>query len=493
MATVLRAPVARFISDVNINRLSHGDDETRAYSELQQNMMLRYLLVNSHHYTAGGSTLALPEVEKRCGRVRIAFRNASGLPSFAMCREPPLQETRAREALNLYDIVGNSVDMNSFANAISDRVGWTHKKLPFEMDGVVRRQIHDDTKAWVAKLNTQDRRLYESNMAKGKLAESCDRAPAVAQAWDALRRERPLPKSVIYWKLKKVSGSTICNMLLDWADYKGKYFSYLRGSIANDSLALRANVVCHHHTADRTPWPYMHLRAEVQKNEPAMQIVTVRDPAQQVCSFFYYHCAMPNKHGKYECNLPADSDLGNCTKYPTPSCLGAISFVPNLEQVKDFWTSSWVGQALAPWRPDSIESRQIVPEIETPKDRRRNTHLIIEQMKGPNPPVVLLFENYEDSVKLLQKKLDWTFENEETLKDQYTHPQFQAWPDDAADFIMQMIKKERLDEVYSMGKELFFKALEEEGIRPRPSEAWVSFAEMHEDEGDDPAAGITGI
>jgi len=485
MATVLRSPVARFVSDVNFHSLSYGDNETRSYSELQRNLQMRYLLLNSHHYTADDATLALPEAEKRCNHVKVAIRVANGLRSFIQCREPALQTARAKEALNLYDLVGNSVELDDFADAMSDRIGWPRRKVLHDEDAVIRRPVHDDTKAWVANLNEKDHRLYASNMAKDKLALSCDRTPAVAEAWQALSKERPAPKSIIYWKLKKVSGSTICNLLLDWADYKGKQFSYLRGILANDSMALQANVACNHHAAERTHWPYMHLRSEVQQTEPALQIVTVRDPAQQVCSYFYWKCALPNNEGNYKCNLPADSDLGNCTKHADQvSCPGSIPFVPNLKQVKDFWTSSWVRQALAPWRPDSIESPQIVPEIETPGDRRRNTNLIIEQMNGPDPPLVLLFENYDDSVKLLQRKLDWTFQNEDNLKDAYAHPPFEAWPDDAQDFILRKIKEERLDEVYATGKDLFLKALKQEGLSPRDPDAWVAFRDTHQDEDD---------
>jgi hypothetical protein len=487
MATVLRSPVARFVSDVNFHSLSYGDNETRSYSELQQNLQLRYLLLNSHHYTSEDATLPRPEAEKRCNPVKIAVRVANGLRTFTQCREPPLQETKAREALDLYDLVGDSADLGSFADAISERVGWPKRPVTHEEDAVVRRPVYDDTKAWIAKLNKEDRRLYESNMAKGKLASTCDRSPAVAGAWDALSKERETPKSIIYWKLKKVSGSTICNLLLDWADYKGKHFTYLRGNLSSDSQALQANVVCNHHTAEQSPWPYMHLRSEVQRTAPAMQIVTVRDPAQQVCSFFYWMCTLPNNEGNYRCNLPANADLGNCTKHADQvSCPRGIPFVPNLAQIADFWTNSWVKQALAPWRPDAIESAEIVPEIETTEDYRRNTKLILDQMNGPDPPLVLLFENYEDSVKLLQRKLDWTFENEENLKDAYSHPPFEAWPHDVQEFVNRRIRLERLDEVYTKGKRLFLKALKEEGIPPRRPGAWVAFRDTIQDEGDHP-------
>ena len=489
MATVLRSPVARFVSDVNFHRLSYGDNETRAYSQTQQNAQLRYLLLNSHHYTAEDATLALPEAENRCNPVKVAVRLANGLRFFTQCREPPLQERRGMEALSLYDLVGNSAELDNFGEAVSDRLGWRRRKLPHDDNSIVRRPIYDETKAWIAQLNKEDRHLYEVSMAKGKLASTCDRAPAVAGAWDALSKERETPKSIIYWKLKKVAGSTICQLLLDWADYKGKHFSYIRGNLSKDSTALQANVVCNHHTAVNSPWPYMHIRKEVQQTAPAMQIVTLREPAQQVCSFFYWKCALPNDAGEYKagCGLPADADLGNCTKHADHiSCSRGISFVPNLEQVEDFWEHSWVTQALAPWRPDSIESPEIVPEIKTKQARRRNTQQILEQMNGADPPLVLLFENYDDSVKLLQRKLDWTFDNEENLKDNYTHPPFESWPMDAQEFLLRKIKEEGLDEVYATGTRLFLKALSDEGLSPRPSTDWVAFRETHHDEGDEP-------
>ena len=489
MATVLRSPVARFVSDVNFHRLSYGDNETRAYSQTQQNLQLRYLLLNSHHYTAEDATLALPEAENRCNPVKVAVRLANGLRFFTQCREPPLQERRGMEALSLYDLVGNSAELDNFGEAVSDRLGWRRRKLPHDDNSIVRRPIYDETKAWIAQLNKEDRHLYEVSMAKGKLASTCDRAPAVAGAWDALSKERETPKSIIYWKLKKVAGSTVCGLLLDWADYKGKHFSYLRGNLSKDSTALQANVVCNHHTAVNSPWPYMHIRKEVQQTAPAMQIVTLREPAQQVCSFFYWKCALPNDAGEYKagCGLPADADLGNCTKHADHiSCSRGISFVPNLEQVEDFWEHSWVTQALAPWRPDSIESPEIVPEIKTKQARRRNTQQILEQMNSADPPLVLLFENYDDSVKLLQRKLDWTFDNEENLKDNYTHPPFESWPMDAQEFLLRKIKEEGLDEVYATGTRLFLKALSDEGLSPRPSTDWVAFRETHHDEGDEP-------
>ena len=129
---------------------------------------------------------------------------------------------------------------------------------------------------------------------------------------------------------------------------------------------------------------------------------------------------------------------------------------------------------------------EIVPEIETTEDYRRNTKLILDQMNGPDPPLVLLFENYEDSVKLLQRKLDWTFENEENLKDAYSHPPFEAWPHDVQEFVNRRIRLERLDEVYTKGKRLFLKALKEEGIPPRRPGAWVAFRDTIQDEGDHP-------
>ena len=156
------------------------------------------------------------------------------------------------------------------------------------------------------------------------------------------------------------------------------------------------------------------------------------------------------------------------------------------QQVEDFWEHSWVTQALAPWRPDSIESPEIVPEIKTKQARRRNTQQILEQMNGADPPLVLLFENYDDSVKLLQRKLDWTFDNEENLKDAYTHPPFESWPMDAQEFLLRKIKEEGLDEVYATGTRLFLKALSDEGLSPRPSTDWVAFRETHHDEGDEP-------
>jgi len=385
----------------------------------------------------------------------------------------------------LYDLVGNSAELEDLANAVSDRLGWPHQKIPHEPDAVVRRAVHDDTKTLVSAMNQEDAQLmlpiYEDQ------AASCNRSTVVAKAWSALSQERPLPRSIIYWKLKKVGGSTICNMLRDWADYKGRHFSYLRGALANSSNELQAKVVCNYNTATRTPWPYMHLRAEVQRTEPAMQIVTLREPAQQACSFFYWICALAHDEGDYGCGLPKEAELGNCTKKAGKmSCSGVATFVPSLTQVQRFWEKKWTQQALAPWRPDSIESPEIVPELETPEERHRNTQRILDHMNGPDPPLVLLFEDYEDSMKLLQSRLDWTFDNEEPPKDGDPHPPFEAWPDDAQAFLLQKIREERLDEVYSTGRRLFLKALNEEGLSPRPSSAWVAFRDalLDQEDGD---------
>ena len=483
MATVLRSPVARFVSDANFHRLSYGDNETRAYSELQQNLQLRYLLLNSHHYTAENATLARVYADRRCTSFEVAVRVANG-QSFAQCREPGVQEARATEALSLYNLVGNAADLDSFADAISDRLGWPHRKVPHYDDGVVRRPIHDDTKAFVAQLNKEDRRLYESNMARGKTTSSCNRSSTVSSAWDALGKERPVPKSIIYWKRPPAAGSAICNLLLDFADYRGRQFINLRANVVSDSTPIQANVVCNDHTALSSPW----LRDEEQGAAPAMQIVTLREPAHKICSLFYRQCASQNNAGghKYGCRLPADVDLANCTRHGDQvSCASrGISFVPNLEQVRDFWTNTWATQTLAPWRPDSIESPEIVPELETPEERHRNTQRILDHMNGPDPPLVLLFEDYEDSMKLLQSRLDWTFDNEEPPKDGDPHPPFEAWPDDAQAFLLQKIREERLDEVYSTGRRLFLKALNEEGLSPRPSSAWVAFRDALLDQED---------
>ena len=429
LATMLRSPVARFVSDVNFHGLSFGDNETRAYAEQLQDMQLRYLLLNSHHYTAEDATLPMPEAEKRCNPIKVALRKASGLPSFSQCRVPPLQEERARAALDLYDLVGNSAEVGDFTDALSDAAGWPRRKVGHARDSVVRRPVHGSTKAWVAQQNVKDRNMYDHYVRRSR----CNRTRTVAAAWKALEDERTLPKSVIFWKLKKVSGSTICNLLLDWADYKGKHFSYLHSDVQNNSVALAADVVCNHHTADRTGWPYLHLRADVQKTDPALQIVTVREPAEQLASFFYWNHIGDARWGMGPDVCTKRADHVDCTK--------PITAVPDLEAVQQFWNDKWIRQALSPWRPDSIESKELVPEVNTPEQWRRNTDNILKTLQGRDPPLVLLFENYQDSIRLLQHKLDWTFEDEEPLKDSYTHPSFEAWPEDSKSFVREQIKK----------------------------------------------------
>ena len=93
-------------------------------------------------------------------------------------------------------------------------------------------------------------------------------------------------------------------------------------------------------------------------------------------------------------------------------------------------------------------------------------------------------------MKLLQSRLDWTFDNEEPPKDGDPHPPFEAWPDDAQAFLLQKIREERLDEVYSTGRRLFLKALNEEGLSPRPSSAWVAFTDALLDQEDGDFAGV---
>ena len=483
MVTVLRSPVARFISDLNFHRLSFGDEETRIYAMHERNFQMHYLLLNSHRQTAEDATLSLAETEKRCNPVKATLRAANGLKNYT-CMTPAVTAEQASDALNLYDLVGNSAELEDLANAVSDRLGWPHKKIPHEPDAVVRRAVHDDTKTLVSAMNQEDAQLmlpiYEDQ------AASCNRSTVVAKAWSALSQERPLPRSIIYWKLKKVGGSTICNMLRDWADYKGRHFSYLRGALANSSNELQAKVVCNYNTATRTPWPYMHLRAEVQRTEPAMQIVTLREPAQQACSFFYWICALAHDEGDYGCGLPKEAELGNCTKKAGKmSCSGVATFVPSLTQVQRFWEKKWTQQALAPWRPDSIDSPKAVPAITSTEGHLRNTERILDQMRSSDPPLVLLFENFDDSVKLLQRKLGWTFEDEESLRHLYTHPTFEAWPEDARDFVKRRIEEARLDEVYAEGTRLFGQALEQEGIQPTPLSARRPFGDTHEEEGSD--------
>ena len=59
---------------------------------------------------------------------------------------------------------------------------------------------------------------------------------------------------------------------------------------------------------------------------------------------------------------------------------------------------------------------------------------------------------------------------------------------DAQAFLLQKIREERLDEVYSTGRRLFLKALNEEGLSPRPSSAWVAFRDALLDQEDDDVA-----
>ena len=173
MATALRSPVTRSVSDAVFHQLTAAA-ELRAFSAIESNYQAKYLM---HNYFWKNQTCA-PDLLAR----EIAKANQTQPPSWFVSQcvpgnpilneEAPLQQ--ARLALAMYDLVGRTDQLDDLAQRLNQVITGG---APMRLAGAAERpalEVADADMLWIARHNVDDLRLLADFCVNASAPSACD-------------------------------------------------------------------------------------------------------------------------------------------------------------------------------------------------------------------------------------------------------------------------------------------------------------------------------
>lgn len=247
---------------------------------------------------------------------------------------------------------------------------------------------------------------------------------------ETMSNDPPLP--VLYLHLPKAAGSTLRKILLD--AYKGRKRHYLSDT-PDELAAFLAMPEADRHAIDFL-FGHQHYGLYEHLRQPVTQITMLRDPVERCLSLYYYVHREPN-HRLHEQLRDSDMSVEDC-------------YAQRISREFDNGQTRWLSGIKHFQVPFGSVTRDM---LETAKSRLEHSFAVVG-----------LAERFDESVVLMKRRLGWAeVPRYRSLNVTSARPGAADIPEETAELIRA---HNLLDiELYDFARELFERALAEEGPR----------------------------